>query len=844
MKLLAVDGNSLINRAFYGVPILSNKKGEFTNAIYGFINMLNHISELEDFDLTAVAFDLKKPTFRHKMYAEYKAGRRPAPEELKEQFEPVKEYLRIMGYTVLECEGYEADDILGTLARMAAEQNSQCFIATGDRDAFQLVAPNVTVLHTVTKGGKPQIIKYTESEIFEKYGVTPPQLIDVKALQGDTSDNIPGVAGIGEKTACALIKQYESIENIYGNLDCVELKPALKLKLENGRENAELSYKLGKINTEVPIDANILNLSAKKPDLDAAARFFTRYELFSLLKKMNLTPTSSEETKSDEKQTFYKNEYFENCNGAVSVLFFENGIFVAADEKVYSLNFEQEREKIAKFLESSAEKSVYELKKAYHICDEYGFNLNGVVFDAALAGYLLDPSENGYELEKLALHHEISAPKTDREEIKNAALLCEIDKKLTEKIKSDDLTDLLKNVEIPLSRVLFGMEKRGFSVDTSEISKMGAQLGEKIKNTEKEIYALCGTEFNINSPKQLGEVLFEKLGLPAKKKTKSGYSTDAKTLDSLKDTHAVIPLILEYRTFAKLKSTYCDGLTKCADENGVVHSTLNQTETRTGRISSTEPNLQNIPVRTEEGAKLRKFFKARDGYVLVDADYSQIELRVLAHIAGDENMIAAFKNNEDIHLRTASQVFGLPESMVTPTLRSRAKAVNFGIVYGIGAFSLSKDLGVTRKEAAAYIDGYLAYYDGIAKYMDSVVEQAKQDGYVKTVFGRRRYLPELSSKNGMLRAFGERVARNMPIQGAAADIIKIAMVNVCKRFETENTDAHLIMQVHDELIVEARADIANSVAKILTEEMQNAAFLSVPLIADTGIGATWYEAKK
>lgn len=838
MKLLAVDGNSLINRAFYGIRLLTTKDGIFTNGIYGFINMLNRIIEMENPDGVAVAFDLRKPTFRHELYKDYKAGRKGMPDELASQLPLLKEWLTLMGYAVLEKEGFEADDILGTLAAAAEKSGDTCIIATGDRDSFQLVSDNVTVLNTVTKGGHPEIIRYDTAAIVEKYGVTPKRMIDIKALQGDASDNIPGVAGVGEKTAGQLVANFGGIDDIYNNLDTLDIKPNLKAKLLASKDNAYLSYTLGTICRDVPISTTLVDYLPRERDNQKLSQLMTRLEFFSLMEKMGITASAI--APKAEQSAKYKAVSFNDIklDSTCHIVYNDGSAAVCCGELVA----EVPKDKLQGLLNSDTPKDIYNCKEVYKVYPD----TKNVVFDSMLAGYLCSPSAKSYELDRLAAEYSAVAPEIEgevTEQITLATTSAEVTKVLKKEIEDQDFTTLLSDIELPLSKVLAAMENTGFLVDTAGIEQMGMRLESTLNELQEGIYTLAMCEFNINSPKQLGEVLFEKLGLPCKKKTKSGYSTNAEVLEGLQGEHPIIELILEYRKLGKLKSTYCDGLVGFADENGRIHSTLNQTETRTGRISSLEPNLQNIPVRTPEGRELRRFFKASEGCTLLDADYSQIELRVLAHIADDPRMKDAFLSGADIHLSTAASVFGLPESMVTPIMRSRAKAVNFGIVYGIGAFSLAKDIGVTRKEASDYINGYMQNFSGVADYMDKVVADAKENGYVVTLFGRRRYLPELTSSNGMLRAFGERVARNMPIQGTAADIIKIAMVKVHDRLEREKLDARIIMQVHDELIIEAREDIADYVSELLTEEMQNAVALSVPLIAETNTGKTWYDAK-
>lgn len=847
MKILAIDGNSIVNRAFYGVKLLSTKDGRFTNAIYGFINILFKLIDEEKPDCVAVAFDLHAPTFRHKMYSEYKAGRKPMPEELREQMPRVKEWLQLAGYKTVELEGFEADDILGTLCSAADESGNTCVVATGDRDSLQLISKNCRVQLAATKMGRPEVISYTEETLFEKYGLTPSQMIDLKSLMGDSSDNIPGVAGVGEKTATALISQFGSLDAVYENIDSPDIKDSVRNKLINDKEKAYLSRTLGTISREVPISRNLKDYKIREADTDALSRFMTDLELYKLLERMGLKAVASKTTneqKMPEIKKVSSDEFFKGNPLRVSV-FSDGGMFGAVcDGKQvcelmsYELDEVIQNEKI--------EKLVFNSKAYFREAIKDGKEAKTIVFDAMLAGYLASPSASSYELERLAAEYSVTLPnnKALSPSEEGAVLLWAVCEKLREVLEKSGELELLCNIELPLSRVLAEMEETGFLVDSEGVAGMGAELQTRIAEIKEEIFSLVGYEFNLNSPKQLGEALFEKLNLPYGKKTKTGYSTNAEVLEKLRDEHPAVSLLLTYRQLTKLKSTYCDGLTLAVSHDGRIHSTFNQTETRTGRISSTEPNLQNIPVRTEEGKRLRKYFVAKEGYVLCDVDYSQIELRVLAHIANDSAMIDAFLEGTDIHTLTASQVFGMPSDMVTPIMRSRAKAVNFGIVYGIGAFSLAKDIGVSRAEADSYIKGYLATYKGVDSYMKEVIENAKRDGFVTTAFGRRRYLPELSSSNGMMRAFGERVARNMPIQGTAADIIKIAMVKVRDRLKAENLDARLILQVHDELIVEAAEDIKDKVCRILKEEMENSAEMAVKLIADVGIGKTWYDAKE
>ena len=843
LKLLAIDGNSIINRAFYGIKLLTTKDGTYTNGVYGFINILNKLRELENPDGIAVAFDLRKPTFRHLKYDAYKAGRKGMPDELASQMPILKEWLTLAGYACVECEGYEADDILGTLAAACESYGNECVIATGDRDSLQLISDSTRVLLTATKMGRPEVINYDKAALYERYGLTPDEMIELKSLMGDSSDNIPGVAGVGEKTAADLISRYHSIDYIYDNIDAIEVKDGVRKKLIAGKDSAYLSRELGTICKTAPIDTVIENYKSRQRDEEGLARLMTSLEFFKLMEKMNISPSVHSHENGAEAEairTFAVCDKEDLKPDGKADIYSENGEYYAVSgDRVCKCDGD-----FAKQLLENAdiEKRVYDSKKIKKVFP----NADGIVFDVSLAGYLCNPSSSSYSVERLTQEYCVSEPKLSENAdagLKNACAFSMLCDTLTTELKSTGQYELLTSIEIPLALVLAEMETTGFLVDCGGLKNMNSELEQRINVISKEIFDLVGYEFNLNSPKQLGVALFEKLGLPAKKKTKSGYSTKAEVLEELRYAHPAVGLLLEYRQLAKLKSTYCEGLQAAVADDGRIHTTFNQTETRTGRISSLEPNLQNIPVRTEEGKRLREYFTAPDGCVLCDADYSQIELRVLASIAHDENMINAFNSGVDIHTLTASQVFGMPVDMVTPLMRSRAKAVNFGIVYGIGAFSLSKDIGVSRKEADAYIKGYLATYPEVAKYMDNVITEAKQNGYVTTLFGRRRYLPELSSSNAMLRAFGERVARNAPIQGTAADIIKIAMIRVSDRLKREIPSARLILQVHDELIAECEEKDANAVCKILTEEMENSAEMAVKLTADAHYGKTWLEAK-
>ena len=843
MKLLAIDGNSILNRAFYGIKLLTAKNGQYTNAVYGFINILFKLLESENPDAVCVAFDLKATTFRHQKYDGYKAGRKPMPEELRSQLPLIKEWLTLAGYSVLEKEGYEADDILGTLSHLCEQDGSECVIATGDRDAFQLIGKNTKVLLSATKAGQPEVICYDETALFEKYGLTPPQMIELKAIMGDSSDKIPGVAGIGEKGATDLIKQFGSLDNIYQNIDSENIKDGIKNKLILGKESAYLSHFLGTICKSVPIE-NDLNLYKIKEKSERLAPFMTKLELFKQLKYLNLEPVSEKaETAKTEMEIVLAKDFVVNGKVDVYANYEQNEVVLLCNNKA-ALFKESDFDYLKTALNQNAEKRVFDSKNFYKFAKANGINTQNVVFDTILAAYLANPSSSEYTLERLCGEYgaKVTAEVTE-ETLKTALCLTAVNNGLYEYLEKNEQLNLLIQIELPLAEVLADMETVGVYVNKNGIAEMGKELGERIEKLQTEIYESVGWEFNLNSPKQLGEALFERLNLPAKKKTSRGYSTSAEVLEELKGYHPAVEKLLEYRQLAKLKSTYCDGLLAVIEDDGRVHTTFTQTETRTGRISSLEPNLQNIPVRRSEGRRIRKFFTAKEGYTLVDADYSQIELRVLAALANEENMKFAFDSGVDIHTLTASQVFNMPVDLISDELRSRAKAVNFGIIYGIGAFSLAKDIGVTRKEADNYIKSYLEAYKGVNLYMQNVLENAKENGYVKTIFGRRRYLPELSNSNHMIRAFGERVARNAPIQGSAADIIKIAMIKVYSRINRENLNAKLILQVHDELIVECEEEIKDYVCQMLKEEMENAVNLSVKMRADVGFGKSWYDAK-
>lgn len=868
MRLIIIDGNSIVNRAFYGIKQLSTKSGQFTNAIYGFMNILIKLKQEYNPDALAVAFDLKAPTFRHKMFDGYKAGRKPMPPELASQMPLLKQLLTALGYSIVEKEGYEADDILGTLS-VACKQGDMCYIATGDRDSLQLISDNTHVLLASTKAGKPVTVEYDKDRLKEEYGVEPKQMIEIKALMGDASDKIPGVAGIGQKTAGSLIQQYGNIDYIYENLQTLSIKPGIRQKLESDKKNAYLSRELGTICLNAPINTDLEFYIPKPVDAGAAIKLLAQLEMFSLIEKLGLTAdvnlTYEPETKSEEqtaKAVRFTEERdlcallgkFKNENKVYFVTQYSNGrpiafFFAFHDEVRYVSDTCFDFDIFLKdFFEGEWEKYTTDVKPLYKYAITKNISLKNVVMDLRLAGYILNPSETSYSTTRLAAEYFVPIPEIDcpsllKEDALNAAILPKLCEKIYDSICESGQEHLYREIELPIARVLAGMENNGFLVDRTAIEAYGDMLSNSIDEITNRIFNEVGFSFNLNSPKQLGEALFDKLGLPYGKKTKRGYSTNADVLQSLSYDYPIVADVLKYRMLAKLKSTYCDGLTKQIEPDGRIHTVFNQTETRTGRISSLEPNLQNIPVRYKEGREIRRFFVAGEGKILVDADYSQIELRVLAHIANDTAMINAFNNGEDIHLITASQVFNLPPNMITPLMRTRAKAVNFGIVYGIGAFSLAKDIGVTRRQADEYIKGYLSHYSGVDRYMKQVVQNSKQSGYAQTIFGRRRYLPELASSNKITQAFGERVARNMPVQGTAADIIKIAMIRVYDRLKKEAPEAKLILQVHDELIVECDQSDSENVKEILIQEMENACKLKVPLVVDAHIGKTWYATK-
>lgn len=850
MKLLAIDGNSIMNRAFYGIKLLSNSKGQFTNALTGFMNIyLKEIGEVKP-DCVAVAFDLKVPTFRHKANAAYKANRKGMPEELAQQMPVIKELLGDLGIKIVQCEGYEADDILGTLSKAAADSGNECYILTGDRDSFQLVSDRVTVRLATTKETKI----YTPDRIMEEYGVTPRQMIEVKALMGDTSDNISGVKGIGEKTALSLIKQEGDVKTLYEHLADIKLTPSVRTKLENGHQDAIDSRFLAEICLEAPVEKATEFYKLGEVDTEKTKALLADLEMMRLIDRLGLSGKAVESADSAVQESKLKLSDLPKFEvklldeSVISVLgkdktayfiFADNKLSILCNDVIYTT---EDNAIITAFMGTACEKITFEGKTAHKFAFSNGTHLENLTFCCDLAGYLLNSQSSEYTAENLCLSYKCLY-RSDMGEYADLSSLPALSENLKKQLEMTEMTKLFDDIEMPLCEVLASMEFYGVKADAEGIKAFGEDLKIKIDELTSQIYMYAGKEFNIASTKQLGEVLFEDLGLPAKKKTKSGYSTNADVLESLMDKHPIVPLIVEYRTLTKLNSTYVDGLLKLIHPDGRVHSVFKQTETRTGRISSTEPNMQNIPVRKEIGRNMRKFFVAEDGYTLLDADYSQIELRVLASVCGDKNMQEAFSEGRDIHTSTAAQVFDIPEDFVTPEMRSAAKAVNFGIIYGIGAFSLSKDIGVTVAEAKRYIKNYLDNFPKVSEFMDKTVDDGIKNGYVTTLFGRRRYIPELSASNKVLQAFGKRAAMNAPIQGAAADIIKIAMVRVYKKLREEDLDARLILQVHDELIIEAAEKDKDRAEKILKDEMENAVKLAVPMTVDVNSGRSWYEAK-
>ena len=849
MKLMILDGNSIINRAFYGIRMLNAPDGTPTNAVYGFLSTFRRVFDLAQPQAVCVAFDVHAPTFRHEQYALYKAQRKPMPEELAVQMPLLKQTLDYMGVRRLELAGWEADDLLGTVARRCEAAGWTCDVVTGDKDSLQLITDSTRVFNVKTRMGQTDTIEYTPERFREEYGFDPIRMIDLKALMGDSSDNIPGVPGIGEKTAKDLLVRFGTVADIYRDLDALDIKPGVRKKLTEGRESAQLSFDLATIRTDAPIDFALESAVWDHDYQPELYDWFRRLNFTSLSEKWGLQPADGAGAPSRALATvdvadsaaLRALEQAVTAAPYVAVLAPDglDTLTLCDGKACYALSWAQLGDDYNAFLRllfsDRVRKAGHNIKDLMRALLDEGLPTDGFVFDTALAAYLLDATAGSYDLPRLAQTYL-------GEELPDAQSVWALQPVLHEKMDAQAMLPLYTDIELPLCPVLARMEQAGFLVDRKALYDFGESLTSSIEQLQQSVWALAGEPFNIQSPKQLGSVLFERLMLPAGKKTKTGWSTNAAVLDKLRGKHPIVEQILDYRTLTKLKSTYADGLLKEISADGRIHTNFQMTVTATGRLSSTEPNLQNIPVRRELGAQIRKMFVASPGKVLVDADYSQIELRLLAHIANDETMIAAFRSGEDIHAVTASQVFGVPLAEVTPLQRSHAKAVNFGIVYGISAFSLAQDIGVFQSEAKAYMDSYFAKYHGVHEYMTRVVEQAKADGYVTTLFGRRRDLPELKSSNFNLRSFGERVALNMPIQGTAADIIKAAMVRVDARMRAEHLQARLLLQVHDELIVECPAEEAETVKAILVDEMEHVVDYRVPLLVDAKIGASWAEA--
>ncbi|MCY6354945.1 DNA polymerase I [Clostridium sp. ZS2-4] len=878
-RLLILDGHSLMYRAFFALPQFTNGEGIHTNAIYGFIKMLLKMKEEIQPDYVVTAFDKKAPTFRHKEYEDYKAGREKMPSELREQFPIVKELLEKLAINIFEIDGFEADDLIGTLSVFAEEKDIEVYVVTGDKDALQLTTDNVKVV--INKKGMSEKEVYDKNRMIEEFGVTPKQFIDVKGLMGDKSDNIPGVPGIGSKTAYKLIKEYGSVENVLQNIDNISGKK-MKENLTEYSEQAILSKKLATIMTDVPVDIDLEEIKSKEAyDLEAVKKIFEKLQFKSLLDKFDDNKEQIKEDIHKEIEAEIKDIHieFENIKTLVEFsdlikiiqekiyLKFEfldsniyskvkfDKIYLRLKEKVYVIYvnemLDEDREKAIGllgnlFANEEVEKVCHDMKMAYVVLNKYNIKAKGIKFDTKIAAYLIEPSSKDYILKDMIEAKLKDAIAGDEEEIrvKEAYYIKPIYEELEKNIKELNMEELLYKVELPLVEVLASMECKGFKVDKDKLVELGDKFKVEIESLEKEIYELVDEEFNIKSPKQLGKILFEKLDLPVIKKTKTGYSTNSEVLEKLEDKHPIISKIIEYRQITKLNSTYVEGLKNVIDEDGKIHSSLNQTVTTTGRLSSTDPNLQNIPIKYEMGREIRKVFVSNDEEsTLLSADYSQIELRVLAHIAQDENLIDAFKHHSDIHTKTASEVFKVPVEEVTSLMRSNAKAVNFGIVYGIGAFSLAQDIKVSRKEAKQYIDAYFERYPKVKEFINDIVNKAEKDGFVTTIMNRRRFISEIQSKNKIIRALGERLAMNTPIQGSAADIIKLAMVNVYKEIKKRNLKTTLILQVHDELILNVYEDEFEEVKGIVKEKMENVIEMSVPLDVDINFGKTWYDAK-
>lgn len=900
-SFLVIDGNSIMNRAFYGVRLLATKDGLYTNAIYGFLNIYFMMQEKLNPKYVAVAFDVSAPTFRHKMYSEYKAGRHAMPEELRAQMPLIKEVLNALNIPILEKEGFEADDILGTISCKNTEKGIPTYILTGDRDSFQLISNLATVVLPTTKFGKTEYTYYTPELLYEKYAISPTQVPDVKALMGDSSDNIPGVPGIGEKTAYPLINKYESIEKIYENVRGLEVSPSVMGKLEKFEESARQSKVLATIDTNVELDIDYTSVELTEPDMPELIKLFTRFEFKKFIEKFTKGNEELKNLTTNNENKFYerleKTKFkvlanskdvwtLKEIDTKVSVAFIENeenklngsfGVYEKDKDTIYIIKENVFKEALDILCSLNVEKIAYNLKRIERLAFDLGITeFNNFVSDIMIEYYLLHASENNYAIENISYNViDIPAPKnitlkvnvqtslfdmldtqedgeTNTDELSDENkkyiyyALCSIlsiEEVLKEEIKKNGLDMLYNQIELPLVEVLASTEHNGMYIDRAHLNEFGESITERINEITKRIYELSGEEFNVNSHQQLAHVLFEVLQIPYPKKTKGSYSTDKETLDSIVGEYEIIDLVLEYRTLSKLKGTYVDGMLDVIKPDGRIHTTFTQTVTVTGRLSSIEPNLQNIPVKTELGGMVRNCFTGEGEKYIVDADYSQIELRVLAHMSEDPELVKGFVEDLDIHAITASQVFGIPQEEVTKELRSKAKAVNFGIVYGISEYGLAKNIHSTRPEAASYMRNYLAHYSGVDRYMKEVIEDAKEQGSVKTIFGRMRMVPELKSANFLTRNFGERIAMNMPIQGTAADIMKIAMIKVYNALKEKKLKAKLIMQVHDELLIETPPEEIEDVKQILKDSMESAASLKVPLKVDINVGKTWLEAK-
>ena len=840
MKLLILDGNSVINRAYFGVKPLTTREGLYTHAIYGFLNILERMEKEEQPDAVCVAFDLHGPTFRHLKYDGYKANRHGMPEELAQQMPIMKQVLNAMNIPIYECQGWEADDVIGTVGRICSNNDWECVIVTGDRDSLQLIDENIHVKLVIARPGQTTATLYTRDKFHEEYGFEPIKLIDLKSLMGDSSDNIPGVAGIGPKTATELLLKFGSLDGIYENLSDTSIRPKLREKLESNKDNAYLSYDLATIRCQAPIDFE---------PMDAVIRPYNKPELYDLFVKLEFVKLIDRYgLRGAGAVTVMAQNNFEKlpdidclpCSGDASIYIAQDGSVGIACKDGVCVFTPMEAQIGVRLPDGNL--ICHDMKSTMHTMDSLGIAHGNFIFDTALAAYDLNPSQADYSVSKLATNF-LGISVDDGDVAACAEAIWNLKPILTEELKKNDLLTLYEEIELPLCPVLYSMEKEGIAIDRKQLEDFGAMLSQRIAECEAVIFGYADGPFNINSTRQLGELLFDKLALPPIKKTKTGYSTNADVLEKLKGKHPIIPAIMDYRMLTKLKSTYAEGLLKVIDSDGRIRTTFQNLVTATGRLSSTEPNLQNIPVRTDLGAEIRKMFIPKQGFMLVDADYSQIELRVLAHIANDETMQEAFRSGMDVHTATASQVFGVAPEAVTALQRRNAKAVNFGIVYGISEFSLAEDIGVSRYEAKEYIDSYLANYHGVRNYMKDVVANARQNGFTQTLYGRKRYIPELTSSNFNIRQGAERIALNTPIQGTAADIIKLAMIRVYESLKVNCPAAKLILQVHDELIVECPVELVSEVSTLISKEMEQVAALCVPLVAEAKWGTSWYDAK-